>query len=69
MVEPDSSDCVDVFESQQRANSNKAQSFVEDTRAQDEGVPEPTELHLHNQSHRRELHLNPYDWQQILEME
>lgn len=57
MVESDPSDGVGVRGSQREAHSHGAQFFVENTKAQDEGILEPTELNLRKEYHLGELRL------------
>lgn len=69
MAVSDSSECVNVCGSEQKADTYRARSSVENTGARDEGVPEPTELQSRNRFHSRALHLTAWDWQQLFEVE
>lgn len=57
-----------VFDSEQGANSHRARSSDENTKARDEGALENTELQSCDEHRRVDLNLAPCDRQQFLEM-
>lgn len=62
MMASDSSDCVDFRGYEHKADSHKVNSFAESTRAREDGILEPPELHTCYKYDREELHLTPCDW-------
>lgn len=52
----------------EKVDNYGARSFVENTPARDEGGFKPTELHLRDLHHRKELHLISCEEQQFLEV-
>lgn len=68
MAGSDSSDCVGFRKFQREAESHSAALFVEKTGAQEGGVSESPDLQFQDHYNRGELHLNPCDWGQFLQM-
>lgn len=67
MKDLDSRFCVSFCESQREVESQRAQSFVEDTEAQKKGVSDLTELPSRDHCSYVDLYLTARDWKKFLQ--